>query len=1330
MKKNIPLLFALMCMAGIKTWALEQNAKGVYQIGSSEDLMAFSELVNSGEYAANAVLTSDIDMSGISYFPPIGTLCWPSGPMLSYNGIFDGQGHIIYNLSIDKDDAGAETGLFGRLDGATIQNVGIVNATFKNSSALRAGVLGGCAANSTVTNCFTAGDIAMEECICSFNYRNGSGLFGLINEGSVVSNCYTTYETLHHEPDSRESTINNCFWGENVTNMAPTGELCYKLNGDQSAIIWFQNIGEDPYPVFNSTHKQVYAIGDIKCDGTILSDDASFTNDKDAATQIPPHNFVDGTCTECGQPDSGYMQIVDGWYEVNTPAQLLYISELVNSGKYDIKVRLMNDIDLSGISYFPPIGKLYYPQGPELFFSGTFDGQGHIIYNLSIDKDDAGAETGLFGRLQGATIQNLGIVNVTFKNNLALRAGILAGCANNSTITNCFTAGDIQMEECICQYNHPNGDGLLGLIQVGTVVSNCYTTYGMIGDAIDCSIENCYWGENVSNMALTGELCYMMNGYTFINPNWYQTIGEDEYPVLDSTHGIVYVTGEDTYASFLDDASFKEFQDVLLDNERSFIEEAVATQSILDGCEATIEELSSISDKEDFLAAYNAYMSLKKELQESINAYAAYKQKAEEVTAFLRENESLQGKLRNLLVSYLQDEVEPNDDFEFGSYLYIMENHTLTTAEILAETIKIQTMLDNTLAAEFTPGTDITKLLNNGDFKDGWNGWENGFGNGTYYCESVDIVGCESWNSEGKIEQTIEDLKDGVYLVSMTAAYRPSNDPMSYAYNAYIYLNDNCVYIPTVYETYMPVEEAVDGVNCNLSIPSADTDQPVIDDEGNVIGYAISGTPGIAIAAAAGRSMTYMVAKVNDGKLTVGVNNPGSKYESDWTGWANIHLTYLGSMEQADEQLNTVLAGQIARANTLLNKYEFVTDDFYAKLPNFSQDLRDQLMAEITEAEVATSPEDKYAVVEKFSQTFKDIYTSKRQYVEIINNVENAVSIAVEFYPSLISNEENDAVNAISEIAWTDYENGTLDYDGTMAQLQTLSFMPKVVDGWYEVGSPTQLQSISHLVNGGKYDIKIRLIDDIDMSGISYFPPIGTLCWPSGPMLSYNGIFDGQGHIIYNLSIDKDDAGAETGLFGRLDGATIQNVGIVNATFKNSSALRAGVLGGCAANSTVTNCFTAGDIAMEECICSFNYRNGSGLFGLINEGSVVSNCYTTYETLHHEPDSRESTINNCFWGENVTNMAPTGELCYKLNGDQSTIIWFQNIGEDAYPVFDSTHGKVIKNEDGSYGNTTGIEMVNDQMANGKSDAIYDLSGRKSRSGQKGIRITNGRKVVK
>ena len=287
-----------------------------------------------------------------------------------------------------------------------------------------------------------------------------------------------------------------------------------------------------------------------------------------------------------------------------------------------------------------------------------------------------------------------------------------------------------------------------------------------------------------------------------------------------------------------------------------------------------------------------------------------------------------------------------------------------------------------------------------------------------------------------------------------------------------------------------------------------------------------------------------------------------------------------------------------------------------------------------------------------------------------------------------------------------------------------------VVDGWYEVSTPAQLQYISNLVNSGKQDIKVRLTADIDLSGISYFPPIGKQYYPQGPELYFSGTFDGQGYIIYNLSIDKDDTGAETGLFGRLSGATVKNLGIVNATFKNPHALRAGILAGCAVGpTTITNCFTAGDIAMDECICSWNSKNGEGLIGLITSGSVISNSYTAYGTIGFE-DPGTITIKNCYWGKDVTNMAPTGELCYKLNGNQKNIVWYQTIGEDAYPVFDSTHGKVIKNEDGSYGNTTGIEMVNDQMANGKSDAIYDLSGRKSRSGQKGIHVTNGKKVVK
>ena len=385
--------------------------------------------------------------------------------------------------------------------------------------------------------------------------------------------------------------------------------------------------------------------------------------------------------------------------------------------------------------------------------------------------------------------------------------------------------------------------------------------------------------------------------------------------------------------------------------------------------------------------------------------------------------------------------------------------------------------------------------------------------------------------------------------------------------------------------------------------------------------------------------------------------------------------------------------------------------------------MREELTAEIAEAEAATTPEGKYAVVEKFSQTFKDIYASKRMYIEVINQVEDLASMTFELYPDFITDEENDAVVALSDAVWTDYENGTINYDETVEQLKTIGIKPQIVDGWYEVGTPAQLWYISHIVNNGQYAINVRLTADIDLGTASYFPPIGKQYWPQGPALSFDGIFDGQGHIIYNLRVEKDDAGAETGLFGRLNGATIQNLGIVNATLKNSNALRAGVLGACAVNSKIINCFTTGNIETNECICSFNYTNGGGLIGLLTSESVISNSYTTYNTLGND---EYSIIENCYWGEEAVAGAPTGELCYKLNGDQSTITWFQKLGEDAYPVLNAERGTVIPNEDGNYENATGIQQIADKKQTGQ---IFNLMGQKMQKVTKGIYIIDGKKTL-
>ena len=65
-----------------------------------------------------------------------------------------------------------------------------------------------------------------------------------------------------------------------------------------------------------------------------------------------------------------------------------------------------------------------------------------------------------------------------------------------------------------------------------------------------------------------------------------------------------------------------------------------------------------------------------------------------------------------------------------------------------------------------------------------------------------------------------------------------------------------------------------------------------------------------------------------------------------------------------------------------------------------------------------------------------------------------------------------------------------------------------------------------------------------------------------------------------------------------------------------------------------------------------------------------------------------------------------------------------------YPTLNASHKTVIKNEDGSYGNITGVDTVHSAESIVHS-GIYDLSGRKVSRDKlsKGIYIINEKKVV-
>ena len=93
-----------------------------------------------------------------------------------------------------------------------------------------------------------------------------------------------------------------------------------------------------------------------------------------------------------------------------------------------------------------------------------------------------------------------------------------------------------------------------------------------------------------------------------------------------------------------------------------------------------------------------------------------------------------------------------------------------------------------------------------------------------------------------------------------------------------------------------------------------------------------------------------------------------------------------------------------------------------------------------------------------------------------------------------------------------------------------------------------------------------------------------------------------------------------------------------------------------------------------------------------------------------------------------------GEITYLLNeGRTDSIVWYQTLGEDNWPVLFAGHKTVYKSENGTYHN--GEDAINMQAADktGKSSsATYTLKGQKvsQTTKNKDIYIVKGKKVLK
>ena len=1290
---------------GLSMQALEQDAAGYYQIGTPADLIAFSDIVNSGQANANARLTADIDMSGVANFTPIGRNTDDADlaqiyPNHDYRGIFDGQGHIIKNLTITVDEA-FETGLFGRAVFATLKNFGVVNATVRNNAYVRTGVLAGEFHRSTMTNCFTAGELVV---FSEKPFQEGYGeveVGGLAGEAnlSTVQNCYTTFERLY---GGNSEAPQNCFAAVGADGSVSNGKLCYQLNGDQSKIVWYQTLGEDSYPVLDNTHKQVYAVGTLRCDGKDIGQ-STYSNELTTPT-IPPHEYdEEGYCSICGQEGYVVTPTADGWYEVTNAMELRYVSRYVNRGNPSTNIRIMNDIEMSEIPNFPPIG--YYSDVPgavSIGYKGTIDGQFHILKDLNIVVDDGG-EAGLVGRgYAESRIKNLGVENATIFQNGGARCGVFAGEMNGGTIENCFSAGFISLVTA-----HTQAGGICGEAAQGKLV-NCWSTYEGMCQASG-ALTNCFFYDennypNIVDEAENGALCWKLNNKSVQNVSWYQTIGKDVYPVWDSTHGLVYETLDGSCKSALNEEDFPELINAVIEKEIAKWDTLRVERKLADEYAASLRELKSLGFQE-FLEAYNGLSRMRSALNNSKAAYEAYVATIEQLAAELEANENISLSWRDVLEEYLKETVEPNETFPNGSYFYIIDECKLSASDVGLEIEFAKKLFNDAVAFGYGPGTELSKLIVNADFSDknfdGWTTHPNPTIHSTPNAETTKYLVNFNDKNGHEFSQTIKGLKPGIYELVLSG-YTEVGDGISlgaYNYVGTIFANDMVNLVKTQYSDLISEEDVSEG---GVLEDKAGNFGLRHDSQGEALGYAPTAVEGVSNAIDAGYYDNRILVNVTSDTLTIGSRNLGVYALNNNSFFGNLQLYYLGEMDNylAEDAMDDVLASMLEMASHIIDDFEPDIYD-YCEAPNFSNDLKDKLVACINDVASVQTAEQKYALIKRFSDIYPAFVSCKRAYAKLMetaNNLQDA-------YGTLASTEEQEAIQDKIYAMIDAFVLGDVSEQEALALIAEAESddyyqinygkAPELVDGYYQITTPAQLVWFAKTVNAGDTKINARLMNNIDLAIVKNFEPIGIYSdVPNALQRSYGGTFDGQGYVIKNLKVERFD-GLEAGLFSRTISAKLRNIGIENATvishtLDDGTSYRAGVLAGEAHLTPVTNCFTCGEIIVQT-----EHPDCHGLCGE-TAGSNVTGCWTTYPSL-----TGAGTVTNCFAGVSEEDLT-SGKLCYELNNALGETRWYQTLGEDDYPLLDNTHKQVyatgMENCDGTpkgsvvYSNTEGTTI--------------------------------------
>lgn len=528
----------------LAAWNSAVSGKNV-TITEADQLKALARMVNSGKDSMTGktiMLGADIRLNNDAV-PTSGNQWTPIGMEKNpFKGTFTGysRGGGYAAISDLSDD------LFGVVDNSKtkIQYVTISGGTGRLVNTLKSGTVENCMSTAKVTGA-------------------GGGLVGTstgTGTGTVKNSYYYNENCKNTVAVSGDGTITNCYyladtstWGQTRDSGARTeaefkaGRVTWELNGKDAVyrynVTTYWSMGENDLPcleTYNAVYELTLTVNGTLPEGASLQlGDASIKVLTDGNTQyvygansygapmVPVSAEVpDGyqVMYSPNAPTNGKFKI-DGftkannyytvefvkgdisWYEANkdsksyafkTADELVGFSLLVNGStgtRVDFEgwtLTLANDINLDGIAWTPI--------GQSNAFSGTFDGKGHTIEDMSANVTSGYA--GLFGNVRGM-VKNVQVTGSVMASGKVRAVGGIVGYSAGGTVQNCLSKVNISASQVNCPVggvvaessNKPNDNTASSTVNLcwneGTVTGGSDSTGGIVGKNSKGTVTNC-----------------------------------------------------------------------------------------------------------------------------------------------------------------------------------------------------------------------------------------------------------------------------------------------------------------------------------------------------------------------------------------------------------------------------------------------------------------------------------------------------------------------------------------------------------------------------------------------------------------------------------------------------------------------------------------------------------------------------------------------------------------------------------------------------------------------------------------------------------------------